>query len=81
MRRWQDSLLGESKGGGEREKGVEDVKWKGKGEEREWDVGKVIVREEGVKGEVEVVELEAAWSGKGKGKGGGLAGEMRRALG
>ena len=38
MRRWE-----EEQGGGEREreKGPEDVRWKGRGELREWDAGKV----------------------------------------
>lgn len=82
VRRWEDSTL--LQGGGverERERGVEDVRWKGKGEEREWDVGKVLLVEEenavGVRKGGEV-ELEAAWKRKGtaRGRGGGLVREM-----
>ena len=77
VRRWERD--GPSSGP-EKEKGVEDVRWSGKGEEREWDRGKVV--------EHGKVEVQAAWaregadgSTKGKGKGGGLLKEMKRALG
>lgn len=36
-------------GGGarrEKERDVDDVKWRAKGEEREWDIGKVVLEEE-----------------------------------
>lgn len=61
-----------------REKGAEDVQWSGKGEEREWDRGKVVTRNE--------VTVQAAWAKEGSGKdqkakGGGLLNEMKRALG
>lgn len=76
VRRWEESATAT---GTEREKGVEDVKWKGKGEEREWDAGKVVLGDDddagrNLKGEV---GLEAAW----KRKGGGFLKEMKRALG
>lgn len=80
----------------EREKGAEDVKWNRKGEEREWDAGKVVFTGEeadesdtvfkgaGAKGRRDLkgeIGLEAAWKRKGRGKESGLLGEMRRALG
>jgi hypothetical protein len=68
--------------GREKEKGVEDVRWKGRGEEREWDLGKVMLKEEEEEGKGErkgEVGLEAAW--RRKGRSGGFGGEMKRALG
>jgi hypothetical protein len=68
IKKWEDSG---------KEKGVEDVKWTGKGEAREWDRGKVV-EEVGIpaerKGEV---GLEAAW----KRKGGGFLKDFKKALG
>jgi hypothetical protein len=67
IKKWED---------GGKERGVEDVKWTGKGEAREWDRGKVV-EEVGVlaerKGEV---GLEAAW----KRKGGGFLKDFKKAL-
>ena len=65
IEKWEDSG---------REKGVEDVKWAGKGEGREWDRGKVVLDDGQRKGEV---GLEAAWGRKG----GGLLKDFRNALG
>lgn len=101
VRRWEEGGLGiGSSGGGrgvngngiERERDVEAVRWRAKGEEREWDVGKVVLEgdeeddgdgngkkgggKEGRKLKGEVV-LEAAW----KRKGAGFVREMKRALG
>lgn len=59
-----------------KEKGAEDVKWTGKGEEREWDRGKVVQENGEKKGEV---ELEAAW-GK-KSNRGGFLNDFKKALG
>lgn len=36
VKRWEDSANGNG-----REKGAEDVRWRSRGEEREWDAGKV----------------------------------------
>jgi hypothetical protein len=47
-------LNGSGSGGGDREKGVEDVKWTKKGEGREWDRGKVV-DEDGH------VDVKASW--------------------
>ncbi len=94
VKRWEEAQSAV----GSREKGAEDVKWNRKGEEREWDAGKVVLAgaeedemetsfrgaaanakgRRDLKGEI---GLEAAWKKKGSGKGGGLLGEMRRALG
>ena len=66
--RWEKS------GPGEKERGWEDVQWKRKGEEREWDVGKVDLDDEAVaEDEVgklkerrrKVVEGQDAWKRKG----------------
>ena len=75
------------KGGAEqKERGWEDVRWKRKGEEREWDVGKVDLDDEAVAeaevGKVngkrrKVVDEQDAW----KRKGGGLLKGLRDALG
>ena len=74
--RWERS------GVGEKEKGWEDVRWKGRGEEREWDVGKVDSHEEALAENVgklkerrkKLVDEQEAW----KRKGGGL---LKDALG
>ncbi len=41
MKRWEESQS--AVGLREREKGAEDVKWNRKGEQREWDAGKVVL--------------------------------------
>lgn len=93
VRRWEEAQS--AVGLREREKGPEDVRWNGKGEQREWDAGKVVLdvgtadgvetgfRGAGGRGKRDLkgeIGLEAAWKRKGSGKGGGLLGEMRRAL-
>ena len=78
--RWEKS------GPGEQERGLEDVRWKRKGEEREWDVGKVdledeMVAEDGMgtvkERKKKLVDGQDAW----KRKGGGLLKGLRDALG
>ena len=73
VRKWEESANG-------REKGVEDVRWRGKGEEREWDAGKAVVvqqQDDEAERKGKVVGLEAAW----RRKDGGFIKEMKRALG
>lgn len=71
VRRWEES-------GNGKEKGVEDVRWRGQGEVREWDAGKVVECDaEGKRNVKGKVGLEAAW----KRRGGGFVREMKRALG
>ena len=68
VRKWEDSG---------REKGVEDVEYIKKGQEREWDVGKVAEEGGGSHGGKKrgEVGLEAAWKRKG-----GFANSFKKAL-
>ena len=86
---FDEAAISKWEGSGEqKEKGWEDVRWKRKGEEREWDVGKVDLDDADdavAEAEVEkvngrrkkVVDGQDAW----KRKGGGLLKGLRDALG
>lgn len=82
----EDAISKWEASGEQKEKGWEDVRWKRKGEEREWDVGKIDLDDDAVaEAEVEkvngrrkkVVDGQDAW----KRKGGGLLKGLRDALG
>lgn len=55
IERWEKSGVAGGGGASGREKDVEDVRWRRKGEGREWDRGKVLDEDEGV-------EVKAEWA-------------------
>lgn len=71
VRKWEETASGNAG-----EKAVEDVRWRARGEQREWDAGKAAPAAPGERDRKGRLELEAAW----KRRHGGFAGEVKRAL-
>ncbi|KAF7509301.1 hypothetical protein GJ744_008195 [Endocarpon pusillum] len=69
VKRWEEAQSAVASREREREKGAEDVKWNRKGEQREWDAGKVVFT-----GDKEPDQLDTAYRAAGAGAGAGAKG-------
>ena len=76
VKRWADTGAGSNSA---EDRDIASVKWTGKGEAREWDLGKVFVHrdEAGDSAKKGDIKLEAAW----KRQGGGFLKDFKKALG